>query len=104
MFGEAHTIEDAGGSARLTVRGTVAGIEPPALVLEVLVTGAGGHPWLDVLTPFEKRFEVLHGDGELDGARLAPGDRAALGSGERARLAAAPGAQLVCDLKPVCEP
>jgi hypothetical protein len=104
MFGEAHTVEDAAGAARLTVRGTETGVEPRAVVLEVLLTGSGNHLWLDALTPVEKRFQVLHGEVELDGARLAAGDRATVAAGIRARLRGTVGAQLVCDLKPAGEP
>jgi hypothetical protein len=104
MFGQAYTIEDAAGGARLTVRGTRAGVEPPALVLEVLFTGPGDHGWLDALAPVEKRFEVLHGDVEINGVRLAPGDRLVVAVSERVKLGGAIGAQLVCDLRPAGDP
>ena len=73
MFGEAYTIEDSAGTVRLMVRGTEVGVEPRALVLEVLLTGAAEHAWADALTSFEKRFELLHGAVEVNGERLEPG-------------------------------
>jgi hypothetical protein len=104
MFGEAYTIEDPAGTVRLTVRGTEAGVEPPALVLEVLLTRAADHGWSDALTPFEKRFELLHGTVEINGAQIERGERTTVPAGVRAQLARAVEAQLVCDLKPAGDP
>jgi hypothetical protein len=103
MFGETYTIDTA-GVARLTVRATEPGVDPRALVLEVLVTGGGPQTWLDVLACVEKRIEVLHGEIDLDGVRLSAGDRATLAAGGPVGLKAAVGSQLVCDLKPAGDP